>query len=248
MALTIGDAVPDFVAASTKGEIRFHKFLDDGPGWTMLFSHPRDFTPVCTTELGEFARHKSAFDALGVQLVALSCDTASDHAEWCKDIEAFKGAPVDFAIIDDSDRTLATRFRMLDPDEKDESKLPVPVRSVFFIGPDKRVRATICYPPLVGRNVPELLRVIRALQLGDAHPVATPVNWQPGDRVMIQPSLSDEEAAARFPGFTKHEVPSGKGYIRMTDDPSVPTTAPADAPELAASAAAAGASAGAGST
>lgn len=201
-----------------------------------------DFTPVCTTELGEFARHKSAFDALGVQLVALSCDTATDHAEWCKDIEAFKGAPVDFAIIDDSDRTLATRFRMLDPDEKDESKLPVPVRSVFFIGPDKRVRATICYPPLVGRNVPELLRVISALQLGEAHPVATPVNWKPGERVMIQPSLSDEEAEARFPGFTKHEVPSGKGYIRMTEDPSAREPAPGASEGAGAAAAAAAAS------
>jgi len=175
---------------------------------------------VCTTELGEIARHKSDFEALGVQLVALSCDSATDHAEWCKDIAAFKGASVEFAIIDDSDRTLATRFRMLDPDEKDEAKLPVPVRSVFFIGPDSKVRATLCYPPAVGRNVPELIRVIKALKLADAHPVATPVNWNPGDRVMIQPSLSDADAEARFPGFTKHDVPSGKGYIRMTADPS----------------------------
>lgn len=194
-----------------------------------------DFTPVCTTELGEFARAREEFEALGVQLVALSCDSASDHAEWCKDIAAFSGVAVKFAIIDDSDRSLATQFRMLDPDEKDESKLPVTVRSVYFIGPDQKVRATLCYPPAVGRNVPEIIRVVKALQLADKHPVATPVNWKPGDRVMIQPSLSDEDASARFPGFTKHEVPSGKGYIRMTADPSTAAEAPATTAAAAAS-------------
>jgi 1-Cys peroxiredoxin 6 len=173
--------------------------------------------------MGEFARSKDEFESLGVQLVALSCDNATDHAEWCKDIAAFSGIAVKFAIIDDSDRTLATQFRMLDPDEKDEAKLPVTVRSVYFIGPDNKVRATLCYPPAVGRNIPELIRVVKALQLADAYPIATPVNWSPGERVMIQPSLSDAEASSRFAEFTRHDVPSGKGYIRMTADPSTAT-------------------------
>jgi len=174
---------------------------------------------VCTTELGEAAKLQGEFDKRGVKLIALSCDSVEDHRGWKADICALKGAAVTYPIIADTKRDIAEALGMLDADEKDAAGLPVTVRKVFIIGADKKVKAILVYPTAAGRYFPEILRLVDALQLAAKAPIATPVNWKPGDDVMIQPSVSDADAAARFPGYKKTELPSGKGYVRMTADP-----------------------------
>ena len=175
---------------------------------------------MCTTELGQAAIDASEFSRRDVKLIALSCDSAEDHAGWIKDIKAAKGADVTFPIIADGSRETAVLLGMLDEEEKDAAGIPATVRKVFVVGPDRKIKLQLIYPTAVGRNFAEILRCIDALQLAARHPIATPVNWVPGGDVMIQPSVADADAEARFPGFKRTEVPSGKGYIRFTPDPS----------------------------
>jgi peroxiredoxin 6 len=163
---------------------------------------------------GEFAKR-------GVKLIALSCDSVDDHLAWRKDIDAFSGAHITFPIIADQDRSLATLLGMLDEDEKDGKGMPITVRKVFIVGPDKKLKASLTYPTVAGRSFAEILRLVDALQLGAKHPIATPVEWTPGSRVMIQPTVSAEEASRLFPGHETVAVPSGKSYIRMTDAPKL---------------------------
>ncbi|KJE93184.1 peroxidase [Capsaspora owczarzaki ATCC 30864] len=222
MPLNLGETVPDFVADSTEGEIKFHSWLGDS--WGILFSHPADFTPVCTTELGCIAKaaQTGEFSRRNTKIIALSVDSAEQHRAWIKDIAAFQGVEGawPYPILSDTDRTLAVKWGMLDPSEIDSKGLPVTARAVFFIGPDKKVKAVILYPATTGRNVDELVRVLDSLQLTVKYACATPVNWKVGDQVMIQPSVSNEAAKDKFPkGWKTVEVPSKKEYIRLTPYP-----------------------------
>lgn len=211
MTLQLGDVVPDFIQDSTHGPIRFHAWLDRN--WGILFSHPRDFTPVCTTELAEAARLKAEFDRRGVKMVGLSVDPLDSHAAWERDIEETQRQRLNFPVLADVDRRVATLYGMIHP-KADPS---VTVRSVFIIDPHKKLRLTLTYPPSTGRNFAEILRVIDSLQLTDAHRVATPVNWQNGEDVIIVPALSDEEAKARFPEGWTALTP----YLRLVKQPTV---------------------------
>ena len=193
MALQLGDTAPDFTADSTEGEIHFHEWIGDS--WVLFFSHPADFTPVCTTELGELARRKSEFDKRGVKLLGLSVDPVESHKRWAKDVEDVKGTGLNYPLLADPDRKVATLYGMIHP--KADPK--VTVRSVFIIDPKKVIRLTMTYPPSTGRNVEELLRVIDSLQLADREKVATPVDWHPGQDAIILPSIPDEEAKKLFP-------------------------------------------------
>ncbi|CAM6097907.1 unnamed protein product [Calypogeia fissa] len=221
MSLKLGDVAPEFVADSTIGKIDFHKYIRGS--WSILFSHPNDFTPVCTTELGAVGVNLPEFEKRGVKVLALSCNGVESHKAWIKDIESYTpGASIAYPIISDPDRVLAVKFGMLDPDEKDASGVPLTARAVFIFGPDKKLKLSFLYPATTGRNFVEVLRVIDSLQLTANHSVATPVNWNHGDKCMVVPSLSNEQAAAKFPkGFEQVEVPSGKGYIRLTPQPNV---------------------------
>ncbi|XP_026014482.1 peroxiredoxin-6 [Astatotilapia calliptera] len=216
--LLLGDEFPNFEADTSIGRIKFHDFL--GNSWGILFSHPRDFTPVCTTELARAANISNEFKKRGVKMIALSIDSVADHNSWSKDVMAVsKNADTDlpFPIIADDKRELSVLMGMLDPDEKDKDGMPLTARCVFVIGPDKKLKLSILYPATTGRNFDELLRVIDSLQLTAQKKVATPVDWKPGDKVMVIPSLSDAEAASLFPnGVTTEEVPSGKKYLRYT--------------------------------
>ncbi|XP_051511224.1 peroxiredoxin-6-like [Myxocyprinus asiaticus] len=217
--MLLGDVFPDFEAETTIGKIKFHEFL--GNSWGILFSHPRDFTPVCTTELARAAKLSDEFKKRDVKMIALSIDSVEDHRKWSEDIMAFnqdKGrGPLPYPIIADDKRELSVLFGMLDPDEKDKEGMPLTARCVFVIGPDKRLKLSILYPATTGRNFDEILRAVDSLQLTAVKKVATPVDWKPGQEVMVIPSLSDEEANKLFPaGFTTKEVPSGKKYIRYT--------------------------------
>ncbi|XP_008305422.1 peroxiredoxin-6 [Cynoglossus semilaevis] len=216
--LLLGDEFPNFEADTTIGRIKFHDFL--GSSWGILFSHPRDFTPVCTTELACAARISDEFKKRGVKMIALSVDSVEDHRCWSKDVMAFNSAAesqLPFPIIADDKRELAVKLGMLDPDELDKDGIPLTARCVFVIGPDKKMKLSILYPATTGRNFDELLRVIDSLQLTAQKKVATPVDWKPGDKVMVIPSLSDAEAAQLFPnGVTTKELPSGKKYLRYT--------------------------------
>ena len=180
---------------------------------------PPSFPSVCTTELGEAALQAAEFAKRDVKLLALSCDSVEDHAGWIKDIASARGANVDYPIISDAKRDTAVLLGMLDEEEKDAAGIPATVRKVFLVGPDRKIKLQLIYPTAVGRNFAEIFRVIDALQLAAKFPIATPVNWTPGGDVMIQPTVSDADAAAKFPGFKKIEVPSGKGYLRMTTQP-----------------------------
>uniref|UniRef100_UPI0037E81EB6 peroxiredoxin-6 n=1 Tax=Semicossyphus pulcher TaxID=241346 RepID=UPI0037E81EB6 len=216
--LLLGDEFPNFEADTTIGRIKFHDFL--GNSWGILFSHPKDFTPVCTTELACAARVTDQFKKRGVKMIALSIDSVEDHRNWSKDVMAFNSdadTALPFPIIADDNRELSVQLGMLDPDERDKDGLPLTARCVFVIGPDKKLKLSILYPATTGRNFDELLRVIDSLQLTAQKKVATPVDWKPGDKVMVIPSLSDAEAAALFPsGVTTKELPSGKKYLRYT--------------------------------
>lgn len=193
MALQLGDTAPDFEAETTEGSIKFHEWMEDD--WAVLFSHPADFTPVCTTELGEVARLKPEFEKRRVKVIGLSVDPLEDHRAWAGDIAETQGHALNFPLIADADRNVANLYGMIHPQADDTFT----VRSVFIVGPDKKLKLTLTYPASTGRNFEEILRVIDSLQLTADHSVATPVNWQQGDDVIIVPSLSDEDARDKFP-------------------------------------------------
>ncbi|MBL0349341.1 MAG: peroxiredoxin [Elusimicrobia bacterium] len=211
MTLRLGDTAPDFVQDSTEGPIHFHSWMEGK--WAILFSHPRDFTPVCTTELGAVAKLKPEFERRNVKTIGLSVDLLTDHLEWSDDIEETQGAALNFPLLADADRKVATLYGMIHPNANDTFT----VRSLFVIDPNKRVRLTITYPASTGRNFQEILRAIDSLQLTDKHRVATPVDWKSGEDVIIVPNLKDEEEIKRlFPrGYT-----AIKPYMRVTPQPS----------------------------
>ena len=209
MAIQLGQIAPDFEQDSTEGRIRFHEWL--GNAWGILFSHPKDYTPVCTTELGVVARLKPEWDKRNVKVIGLSVDPADSHAGWAADIAETQGAALNFPLIADADRTVSTLYGMVHP----EADPTVTVRSVFIIDPNKKIRLILTYPPSAGRNFDEVLRVIDSLQLTDSHKVATPANWTPGEKVIIVPSLSDAEAKERFPQGWQALKP----YLRLVDQP-----------------------------
>jgi len=215
----LGDVVPNFTADTTQGEITFHDWV--GEGWAILFSHPADYTPVCTTELGRVQQLSEEFGKRGVKLIALSCDTTESHHGWIKDILDYnKLDKFSYPIIADPNRDVATLYGMMDPDEKDSAGLPLTCRAVFVIGPGKKLKLSILYPATTGRNFDEILRVVDSLQLTATKKVATPVDWKQGGSVMVVPGVKQEDAAGLFPkGVTVHEVPSGKVYIRTTPQP-----------------------------
>ncbi|KAI0236318.1 Peroxiredoxin-6 [Lamellibrachia satsuma] len=193
------------------------------PSWGILFSHPADFTPVCTTELGRVVELVGDFKKRGVKLIALSCDPVADHLSWSKDVMAWVSQPgkeLPFPIIADENRELATKFGMLDPAEKDKKGLPLSCRAVFIVGPDKKLMLSILYPATTGRNFNEILRVVDSLQLTAKHQVATPVDWKDGDDCIVVPSISNDDAKKLFPkGVDIKELPSGKQYLRYTPNP-----------------------------
>lgn len=210
MAVQLGDEAPDFSAETTAGPINFHEWLGDS--WGVLFSHPADFTPVCTTELGAVANIEEEFKKRGVKIIALSVNSVDDHEGWIADINETQNAEVAFPMIADPERKVAQLYDMIHPNALDN----MTVRSVFVIGPDKKVKLTLTYPASTGRNFDEILRVIDSLQLTVNYSVATPANWQDGDDCIVVPALSDEEATEKFPqGFT-----AVKPYLRVTPQPN----------------------------
>ena len=211
MSLKLGTTAPDFKADSTEGPLSFHEWAGDS--WVVFFSHPADYTPVCTTELGMAARMKGDFEKRGAKILAISVDPLDSHKGWVGDIEETQGVKMNYPIVADPDQAVATAYNMIHP----EANAKLTVRSVFFIDPAKKVRATLTYPPATGRNFDELLRILDGLQLTDSHQVATPANWKDGDDVVIVPSLKDaDEIAKKFPkGHTEL-----KPYLRMTPQPN----------------------------
>lgn len=209
MTILIGDIAPDFEAETTEGHIRFHDYIDGH--WAVLFSHPKNFTPVCTTELGYTAKLKPEFDKRGVKVLGLSVDELERHAGWAKDIEETQGTKVNFPVIADPKGEIARKYDMIHPKADDT----LTVRSVFVIGPDKKVKLKIEYPASTGRNFDEVLRVIDSLQLTAKYQVATPVNWKQGDDVIIATAVSDEQARQKFPGGWKTLKP----YLRIVPQP-----------------------------
>lgn len=209
MALQLGDTVPDFTQDSTEGQIRLYDYAGDS--WLVLFSHPKDFTPVCTTELGEVAKLKPEFDKRNCKILGLSVDPVEDHVEWSADIQETQGMSPNFPMIADHDRKVADLYGMIHPNADDT----LTVRTVFVIDPNKKLRLTITYPASTGRNFDEVLRVIDSLQLTEYHKVATPVNWRQGDDVIIVPALSDDEARELFPQGWETLKP----YLRVTAQP-----------------------------
>jgi alkyl hydroperoxide reductase subunit AhpC len=217
MALTIGDTAPDFEAKSTEGRIRLYDWMGDS--WAVLFSHPKDFTPICTTELGYMARIKPEFDRRNVKIIGLSVDPLDRHDEWARDIEETQGQAPNYPIISDADFNVAKQYGMLPADTSGDplSRTPADnqtVRNVFVIGPDKKVKLVLVYPMTTGRNFDEVLRVIDSLQLTAKHKVATPVNWKPGEKVIIAGSVSDDQAKEIF-----GEWESPRPYIRIVPQP-----------------------------
>lgn len=218
MSLRINDVAPDFTAETTQGPIHFHEWIGDD--WAVLFSHPKDFTPVCTTELGTMAGMEKDFAARGAKILGLSVDPVSSHGKWAKDIEDVKGHKVNYPIIGDPELKVAKLYDMLPADAGNTSEgrtpaLNAPVRTVFVIGPDKRIKLTLAYPMTTGRNFDEILRVLDSIQLTTKHKVATPANWKNGDDVIISGAVSDEEAKELYPkGFT-----TVKPYLRTVAQP-----------------------------
>ncbi|WP_271408782.1 peroxiredoxin [Pseudomonas sp. Q1-7] len=216
MAIRIGDEAPDFTADSTEGTINFHQWIGDQ--WAILFSHPKDFTPVCTTELGYMARLKPEFDKRNTKVVGLSVDPVSDHRRWVGDIEETQGHAVNYPMIGDDNLVVAKLYDMIHPNASPGPRTAVDnatVRSVFIIGPDKKVKAMLVYPMSAGRNFDEVLRLLDSLQLNAKHTVATPVNWRPGDDVIIPTSVSDEDARKKYPEGFKTLKP----YLRVVAQP-----------------------------
>ena len=210
MTIQLGDTAPDFTAETTEGKVSLHEYLGDG--WGILFSHPADFTPVCTTELGDFARRKDEFAKRDTKLIGVSVDSVESHRGWSNDIAETQGQGLNYPLIGDEDRTVANLYGMIHPNAIETAT----VRTVFIIGPDKKVKLTLTYPAAIGRNVDEIVRALDALQLSSQYGVSTPVNWKDGDDVIIPPSISDDDARVRFPkGFT-----TLKPYLRLTPQPN----------------------------
>ena len=216
MTIRIGDEAPDFTVESTEGPLHFHQWIGDT--WAILFSHPKDFTPVCTTELGYMAGLKPEFDKRNTKIVGLSVDPVSNHSRWAKDIEETQGHAVNYPMIGDENLVVAKLYDMIHPNASGGARTAVDnatVRSVFIIGPDKKIKAMLVYPMSAGRNFDEVLRLLDAIQLNAKHTVATPVNWRPGDDVIIPTSVSDEDAKKKYPqGFT-----TVKPYLRTVPQP-----------------------------
>jgi alkyl hydroperoxide reductase subunit AhpC len=218
MALTIGDTAPNFTAQTTEGEIDFHEWIGDS--WAVLFSHPRDFTPVCTTELGYMASIKPDFDRRGVKIIGLSVDPVDNHDRWAQDIQSSTGSAPNYPMIADTDHAVAKAYGMLPPDVSGDPTERTPaqnqtLRNVFVIGPDKKIRLILIYPMTTGRNFDEVLRVIDSLQLTAQHQLATPAQWQPGEKVIIAGSVSDEQARERYPEGWEQPLP----YMRIVPAP-----------------------------
>jgi alkyl hydroperoxide reductase subunit AhpC len=218
MSLRIGDEAPDFTADTTEGKIRFHEWIGDG--WAILFSHPKDFTPVCTTELGYMAGLKPEFDKRQCKVIGLSIDSVGDHEQWAKDIEETQGHALNYPLIGDTDLKVAKLYDMIHPNASGSAKGRTAVdnatvRSVFVIGPDKKIKAMLTYPMSTGRNFDEVLRLLESVQLTAKHKVATPVNWRSGEDVIIVPSVPDQEAKERFPQGWKAPKP----YLRIVRQP-----------------------------
>ena len=209
MAVRLGDTAPDFTADTTQGTVNFHEWLGDS--WGVLFSHPKDFTPVCTTELGYVAKIKPEFDKRNVKVIGISVNGLEEHAQWDKDIEETQGTALNFPLIGDPDKKVADLYDMIHPEASDTAT----VRSVFVIGPDKKIKLTLTYPASTGRNFDEILRVIDSLQLTANYRVATPANWVDGEDVIIVPAVSDEDAKALFPDGWDAKKP----YLRVTAQP-----------------------------
>lgn len=219
--VNLGDTFPNFEADTTIGKIKFHDFIGDS--WCILFSHPADYTPVCTTELGKCVELEPEFKKRGVKMIALSCDDVPSHEGWSKDIIDYVKCSSDklpYPIISDKSRDLAVKLGMVDPAEKDNAGLPLTCRAVFIIGPDKKLKLSMLYPATTGRNFAEILRVIDSLQLTMNKKVATPEGWQQGGKCMVLPSIPQEGIEKVFPkGVTVQPVPSGKAYLRFTPQP-----------------------------
>jgi len=218
MTLRINDLAPDFEAESTQGPVRFHQWIGDA--WCVLFSHPKDFTPVCTTELGYMAGLEPEFQKRNCKIIGLSVDPVADHGKWAVDIEKVQGNKVNYPMIGDSDLKVSKLYGMLPADAGDTCAGRTPatnatVRTVYMIGPDKKIKLMLMYPMSTGRNFDEILRALDSIQLTAQHPVSTPVNWQPGDDVVVAGSLSDEEAQKKFPAGVKRVLP----YLRMVAQP-----------------------------
>jgi alkyl hydroperoxide reductase subunit AhpC len=209
MAIRLGDTAPDFTAETTEGTINFHEYLGDG--WGILFSHPKDFTPVCTTELGAFANRKAEFDKRNVKLIGVSVDSLESHKGWVGDIEETQGTALNYPLIADTDKKVSNLYDMIHPNANDT----LTVRSVFIVGPDKKVKLILTYPASTGRNIDEILRVVDSLQLTSNYSVATPVNWKDGDDVIIGSGVSDEDAKVKFPNGWKAPKP----YLRYVPQP-----------------------------
>jgi alkyl hydroperoxide reductase subunit AhpC len=219
MSLRINDEAPNFTADTTHGRVTFHDWIGDG--WAILFSHPKDFTPVCTTELGYMAGLKQEFDKRDCKIIGLSVDPVDDHKKWAKDIEETQGHAVNYPMIGDPELKVAKLYDMLPADDGATSQGRTPaqnatVRTVFLIGPDKKIRMSLTYPMSTGRNFDEVLRVLDSIQLTAKHQVATPVNWKPGEDVIIVPTVSDEDARKKFPAGWKALKP----YLRIVRQPS----------------------------
>lgn len=218
MALRIGSTAPDFTAQTTEGKINFHEWIGDS--WAILFSHPKDFTPVCTTELGYMAKLKPEFDKRNTKIIGLSVDPVDNHAKWAKDIEETQGTAPNYPMIGDTDLNVAKLYDMLPEDESGSSDGRTAadnatVRAVFIIGPDKKIKAQLIYPMTSGRNFDEILRLLDSIQLTSKHTVATPVNWKNGEDIIIPPSVSDEDAKKKFPEGFKTLKP----YLRTAKQP-----------------------------
>ncbi len=219
MSLKIGGEAPDFTAETTEGTINFHEWIGDG--WCMLFSHPKDFTPVCTTELGAVAKLKPELDKRGIKAIGLSVDSVDDHIAWSKDIEETQGAAVNFPMNGDEDLAVAKLYGMLPADTSGSASGRtamdnLTVRNVYIIGPDKQIKLMLTYPMATGRNFDEILRVVDSVQLTANHQVATPANWKHGDEVIIVPAVSDEAANEKYPDGFRAEKP----YLRYVPDPT----------------------------
>ncbi|HEX5420965.1 MAG TPA: peroxiredoxin [Gammaproteobacteria bacterium] len=218
MGLHIGDEAPNFTADTTKGKINFHEWIGDG--WAVLFSHPKDFTPICTTELGYMAGLEPEFAKRNAKIIGLSCDSVEDHRAWSKDIEKAQGHPVNYPIVDGSDLSVAKAYDMIHPNASGGAKSRTPVdnqtiRSVFIIGPDKKIKAMLTYPMSSGRNFDEVLRLLDSIQLTAKHQVSTPVNWKPGEDVVIPASMSEETARQKYPKGVRTVTP----YLRYVSQP-----------------------------
>lgn len=215
--VNLGDVFPNFKASTSDGEMQFHDFIKES--WAILFSHPADYTPVCTTELSHAQKLFPEFEKRGVKMAALSCDDVDSHKGWINDIKFYTDNKFNYPIIADPKRELAVQLGMVDPDEKDAAGLPLTCRAVFIIGPDAKLKLSLLYPATTGRNFDEILRVIDSLQLTATKKVATPVNWRKGDEAMVVPSVKPDDVAGLFPGgVRKDDVPSGKSYMRFTKD------------------------------